>query len=70
MYLTSTNKSIGALLAQDVEGAKKSIYYISCISRGPEVRYIAMERNCLALIFAAKKFRDYMLAFPIQIITK
>ncbi|CAL5375032.1 unnamed protein product [Camellia sinensis] len=39
LYLTSTPKSIGALLVQDVDGAERPVYYISRKIRGAKVRY-------------------------------
>ncbi|CAL5431972.1 unnamed protein product [Camellia sinensis] len=37
LYLTSTPKSIGALLVQDVDGAERPVYYISWKIRGAEL---------------------------------
>ncbi|GMP96894.1 hypothetical protein CsSME_00045332 [Camellia sinensis var. sinensis] len=70
LYLTSTPKSIGALLVQDVDGVERPVYYISRKIRGAEVRYTPVERHCLALVFTAQKLRHYFLAHQIQIVTK
>ncbi|XP_028106499.1 uncharacterized protein LOC114305595 [Camellia sinensis] len=70
LYLTSTPKSIGALLVQDEDGAERPVYYISRKIRGAEVRYTPVERHCLALVFTAQKLRHYFLAHQIQIVTK
>ncbi|XP_028062982.1 uncharacterized protein LOC114266295 [Camellia sinensis] len=70
LYLTSTPKSIGALLVQDVEGTERPVYYISRKIRGAEVRYTPVERHCLALVFIAQKLRHYFLAHQIQIVTR
>ncbi|XP_028055176.1 uncharacterized protein LOC114259368 [Camellia sinensis] len=70
LYLTSTPKSIGALLVQDVDGAERPVYYISRKIRGVEVRYTPIERHCLALVFTAQKLRHYFLAHQIQIVTR
>ncbi|GMP49154.1 hypothetical protein CsSME_00016227 [Camellia sinensis var. sinensis] len=51
LYLTSTPKSIGALLVQDVDGVERPVYYISQKIRGAEVRYTPVERHCLAFSF-------------------
>ena len=53
LYLTSTAKSIGALLAQEIDGTEQPIYYISRIMHGAEQRYSPVERHCLALVFVA-----------------
>ncbi|XP_028112584.1 uncharacterized protein LOC114310692 [Camellia sinensis] len=60
----------GALLVQDVDGAKRPVYYITRKIRGAEVRYTSIERHCLALVFTAQKLRHYFLAHQIQIVTK
>ncbi|KAH7834439.1 hypothetical protein Vadar_016023 [Vaccinium darrowii] len=39
LYLTSTSRSIGALLAQEVDGIEKLVYYISRKIQGAEDRY-------------------------------
>ncbi|XP_028076397.1 uncharacterized protein LOC114278525 [Camellia sinensis] len=70
LYLTSTPKSIGTLLVQDVDGAERPVYYISQKIRGAEVRYTPIERHCLALVFPAQKLRHYFLAHHIQIVTR
>ncbi|GMP48863.1 hypothetical protein CsSME_00016061 [Camellia sinensis var. sinensis] len=70
LYLTSTPKSIGALLVQDVDGVERPVYYISRKIRGAEVRYTPVERHCLALVFTAQKLRHYFLAHQIQIVTR
>ncbi|KAF7839558.1 reverse transcriptase [Senna tora] len=70
LYLTSTNQSISALLVQEVEGIEKPIYYLSRLIKGAETRYSAMEKHCLALIYATQKFRHYFLAHSINLMTK
>ncbi|XP_059629591.1 uncharacterized protein LOC132272461 [Cornus florida] len=69
LYLTSTDKSICALLAQEIDGQERPIYYLSRLVRDAESRYSAIERHCLALTFIAKKFRHYFIAHPIYLIT-
>ncbi|XP_028053606.1 uncharacterized protein LOC114257970 [Camellia sinensis] len=70
LYLTSTPKSIGALLVQDVDRVERPVYYISRKIRGTEVRYTPVERHCLALVFTAQKLRHYFLVHQIQIVTR
>ena len=69
-YLTSTTKSIGTLLAQEVKGQKRPMYYITCMLPGANERYSTMERHCLALVFVIQKLRHYLLAYPLHVITK
>ncbi|XP_028089235.1 uncharacterized protein LOC114289665 [Camellia sinensis] len=69
LYLTSTPRSIGALLVQDIDGIEKPVYYISRKVNGAESRYTPFERHCLALIFTMQKLRHYFLAHSIQVVT-
>ncbi|XP_028086009.1 uncharacterized protein LOC114286987 [Camellia sinensis] len=70
LYITSTPKSVGALLAQEIDGLERPVYYISRVIQGAEVRYSPIERHCLALVFAAKKLRHYLLSYPIHLMTR
>ncbi|GMP78570.1 hypothetical protein CsSME_00034472 [Camellia sinensis var. sinensis] len=70
LYITSTPKSVGALLAQEIDGLERPVYYISRVIQGAEVRYFPIERHCLALVFAAKKLRHYLLSYPIHLMTR
>ena len=41
LYLTSTDKSIGALLAQEVDNQERLVYYLSRNLQGSEANYPA-----------------------------
>ena len=69
LYLTSTNKSIDVLLAQDIDGVERLIYYLSRSLQGSESNYPACERHCLALVFAIQKLRHYFLVHKVNLIT-
>ena len=68
LYLTSTPRSIAALLVLDIDGIEKLVYYISRKVNGVEWRYTPIERHRLALIFTARKLRHYFLAHPIHVV--
>jgi len=70
LYLTSTKPSIGALLAQEMDGIEKPVYYLSRTIHGPEVGYPNIERHCLALVFVAQKLRHYLLSFTVHIVIR
>ncbi|XP_059636050.1 uncharacterized protein LOC132278266 [Cornus florida] len=70
LYVISTPRSIGALLAQEIDNQERPIYYISRLIHDAEKRYSLIEKHCLALVFAAHKFRHYFLAHRIILITK
>ncbi|KAL2505477.1 Ribonuclease H [Abeliophyllum distichum] len=63
--------SLGALLVQiNDEGKENALYYLSRTLVGAEMNYSPIEKICLALIFAAKKLRHYMLAHTINLVSK
>ncbi len=64
LYIAALDGSLGALLAQhNEEGKEGALYYISRMLVGAEHNYSPIEKTCLALIFAVKKLRHYLLAW-------
>ena len=49
---------------------KKSIYYISRLMKGLELRYSMTEKVCLSLAFAMSKFNHYFLRHHIHLVSK
>jgi ribonuclease HI len=71
LYISETKVSLGALLAQDDSTRKeRAIYYISRNLTGHELNYTFIEKACLAVVFTSQKFRHYMLAHTIKLVTK
>ena len=70
LYLTSTPKSIEALLVQEEDGLERPVYYSSRVIRNAEVRYTPTERHYLALTSAAQKFRHYFLSHVVHLMTR
>ena len=72
LYLTTTDTTIGALLAQYLEESRKEnvIYYISNTMLSYEKKYSLLEKACVALVWATCKLKHYMLAFKVLLIAK
>lgn len=71
LYITALEGSLGALLAQENEkGKENALYYLSRMLVVAEHSYSPIEKHCLALIFAIKKLRHYMLARQVILISK
>ncbi|XP_050242247.1 uncharacterized protein LOC126691231 [Quercus robur] len=72
LYLTTTDKAIGALLAQYLEEFRKEnvIYYISKKMLAFEEKYSPLEKTCVALVWATRKLRHYMLVFKVLLIAR
>ncbi|GAU33301.1 hypothetical protein TSUD_279790 [Trifolium subterraneum] len=59
LYLAVSEKALGSVLVQEVEGEENPIYFVSRTLRGAETRYQKIERLCLAVIITACKLRQY-----------
>ncbi|NAU33243.1 hypothetical protein EE082_27610 [Klebsiella pneumoniae] len=71
LYTAALDESLGALLAQENKNGKEnSLYYLSRWLIPAELKYPAMEKQCLALIFAVQKLRHYMLSHKISLVSR
>ena len=61
----ASDKAIGAVLEQ--EG--RAIVFASRLLRGAEERYSVVEKECLALVFALKQFRHFVLGRKFEVLT-
>ncbi|KAK4857856.1 hypothetical protein QYF36_007285 [Acer negundo] len=55
-----SNYAIGAVLGQKIDKDSHVIYYSSWISNDAQLNYSTTEKELLAVIFALKKFRQYL----------
>ena len=60
---------MGAMLAQEIKGKENAIYYLSKKFLEYEFRYTPLEKLCLALVWATKKLRHYMLTHTIHVVS-
>ena len=56
----ASDKGIGAVLMQEREGSLRPIAYASKKLLGAETRYAIIEKECLAIVWAIKKFEPYL----------
>ena len=71
LYISTTEGSIGSLLAQDnEEGKEQAVYYPSRILTSIECKYSAIEKLCLVLYFFVIKLRHYMLPVSVYLMCK
>ena len=70
LYISVTDKSLGALIAQEKGGIERPVYYLSRMVRGAECNYTPIERQCLALVYVAQQLWYYMLAHRIHLVSK
>jgi len=67
----SLGKILAALCVQkNEEGKEVTLYYLSHMLVGVELKYSPIKKICLSLIFATQKLRHYMQAYTIQVVSK
>ena len=60
---------IGAVLLQQQDGTERPLAFASRLMSSSERNYSITEKECLALIWAIKKFRPYIFGCPLKIVT-
>ncbi|KAH9320363.1 hypothetical protein KI387_043959 [Taxus chinensis] len=71
LYSRATNVSLACMLAQeDDDKRERVIYFISRTLLDYETRYTQAERECLAIVFATKRLRHYMLNQETRVMVK
>ena len=56
LYFAITER---AIIVQEQDCIQRPIYFVSKVQQGPEVRYQAIEKAALAVVFAARRLRYY-----------
>ena len=62
-------RAISAVLLQDQDQVQRPIYFVSKVLQGPEVRYQALEKAALAVVFSARRLRHYFHSFTVLVMT-
>lgn len=65
----ASNAALGAVLSQVRGGSERPIAYSSRQLRGPELNYSATEKELLAVVWATKQYRCYLLGRKFKLIT-
>ncbi|KZS08016.1 Uncharacterized protein APZ42_028148 [Daphnia magna] len=60
---------LGAVLLQRVNNIERPLAYVSCLLSPSESNYSITEKECLALVWAVKKFRSYILGMDTLVVT-
>ena len=69
LYFTVTEKVISSVLLQEHNQVQKSIYFVSKVLQRPEVRYQAIEKVALAVVFSLRRLRHYFQSFIVIVMT-
>jgi len=54
---------------QEQYQVQKPIYFVSKVLQGPEVRYQALEKAALAVVFSTTRLRHYFQSFTVVVMT-
>ena len=59
LYFAVTDRAISSILVHEQDQVQKPIYFVSKVLQGPEVRYQAIEKAALSVVFAAQRLCHY-----------
>jgi len=59
LYFTVTERAISSVQLQEQDQVQRPIYFVSKVLQGPEVRYQALEKATLVVVFSAKRLCHY-----------
>ena len=71
LYLSVSDMALGCMLAQiDDLRKERAIYYLSKTMLEYEMRYVMIERLCLALVWVTRRLRHYMIEYSVHLISR
>ena len=71
LYLLVSDVALGSMLAQyDDHGKERAIYYLSKKMLDYELKYTAIEKTCLALVWVAEKLKHYVSIYSVWLISR
>ena len=71
LYFSVSDIALGCMLAQlDDSDRERAIYYLSKRMLEYETRYVMIERFFLALVWATRRLRHYMIGYSVQLISR
>jgi hypothetical protein len=65
----ASDYAVGAMLSQSKDKKHYAIYYASKTLTGPQLNYAITEKELLAVVFAIKKFRSYLVGAKVFVYT-
>jgi len=69
LYFAVMERAISSVLVQEQDQVQKPIYFVSNVLQGPEVRYQALEKAALTVVFSAGRLRHYFQSFTVVVMT-
>jgi len=59
LYFAVTERAISSVVLQEQDQIQRPIYFIIKVLQGPKVRYQALEKAAVAVVFSARRLRHY-----------
>jgi len=69
LYFAVTEEAISLVLLQEQNQVQKPIYFVSKVLQGPELRYRALEKAALAVVFSIRRLCNYFQSFTVIVMT-
>jgi len=69
LYFAVTERAISSVLLQEQVQVQRPIYFVSKVLQGSEVRYQALEKAALAVVFSARRLCHYFQSFIMIVMT-
>ena len=69
LYFTVSERAISSVLLQEQDWVQRPIYFVSKVLQGPEMRYQALEKAALAVVFSTRRLRHYFQSFTVMVMT-
>ena len=71
LYLSVSDMALGCMLAEiDDSRKERAIYYLSKRMLEYDVKYVMIERLCLALVWDTRRLRHYMIEYSVHLISR
>jgi len=69
LYFAITERAISFVLLQEQDQVQRPIYFVNKVLQGSKVRYQALEKAALVVVFSARRLCHYFMSFTVIVMT-